>query len=164
MATTNCIHFVDRSLFLFIVQLRTYLKRVHLPLGTPMPSSMEAHTGKPFTIEAYLAQLLKQSYLERQAVSAPGAQGGQKRPRSSAIGADDSDGNYEWRWGTRSIAEIGEEGICSFVIDFMESVERDRRADEDEELTNGDDREGAKRKEKLTIAIGRAAGGLTTYR
>lgn len=77
-------------------------------------------------------------------------------------GGEDGDASFEWKWGTRAIAEIGEEGVGAFVVDFMDSIERERE-DRREEYSRGNSRKERerieKRKEKLFAAIGRAAGG-----
>jgi melanoma-associated antigen len=148
------------------VQLRTYLKRLRLPPGSAIPSNATSQTVKPLTIDAYLAQLVKQSYLDKQKTSLASTQGGQKRARGGGAvgGGDDGDASFEWKWGTRAIAEIGEEGVGGFVVDFMDGIERERenrRAEEDgvRESTKKEKESTGKRKEKLLIAIGRAAGG-----
>ncbi|KAF8581159.1 hypothetical protein K439DRAFT_1392966 [Ramaria rubella] len=144
------------------MQLRTYLKRLRLPMGSAMPTNSVSQTTKPLTIDAYLAILVKQLYLDKQKTSLASTQGGQKRGRGAA---DDGDASYEWKWGTRAIAEIGEKGIGGFVVDFMEGIERERenRKAEDEEGVQGHGKrereQMEKRKEKLFTAIGRAAGG-----
>lgn len=136
-------------------------------MGSAIPSSSSPNTLKPLTIDAYLTQLLKQSYLDKQKTSLASAQGGgQKRARGGAAagGGEDGDTSFEWKWGTRAIAEIGEEGVGAFVADFMESIERERESRRaDEEGAGGSGRQQRekleKRKEKLVTAIGRAAGG-----
>ena len=41
---------------------------------------------------------------------------------------------YEWRWGARSHAEVGEDAIARFVADFMaERILRTARDDDDDE-------------------------------
>ena len=121
---------------------------------------------KPLTIDAYLAQLLKQSYLDKQKTLLASTQGGggQKRARGGVVGGDDGDASFEWKWGTRAIAEIGEEGVGAFVIGFMEGIERERegrRADEEGVGGSGKKEKERleKRRERLVTAIGRAAGG-----
>jgi melanoma-associated antigen len=148
------------------VQLRTYLKRLRLPMGSAVPSNASSQLMKPLTIDAHLAQLVKQNYLDKQKTSLASTQGAQKRGRGGGVlgGADEGDASFEWKWGTRAIAEIGEEGVGSFVVDFMDGIERergDRRAEEDGARgSSRQEREmGEKRKDKILTAIGRAAGG-----
>ncbi|GJJ14141.1 hypothetical protein Clacol_008400 [Clathrus columnatus] len=145
------------------MQLRTYLKRLRLPLGAQPPTTLSDPAGNKITIEMYLTQLVKQSYLERQKVNAA-PQGGQKRTRTGInICGEDGESNFEWKWGSRAIAEVGEEGIGDFVIDFMENIEELRKPSEDaDSAAENDDREieqVGKRRDKLLKAIGRAAGG-----
>ena len=147
------------------VQLRTYLKRLRLPMGSAMPSNVTSQALKPLTIDMYLAQLVKQSYLDKQKTSLASTQGGQKRARGGGVvaGGEDGDASFEWKWGSRAIAEIGEEGVGAFVVDFMHGIERERETKREEDGARGNsrkEREGMeKRKEKLSTAIGRAAGG-----
>lgn len=126
---------------------------------------------KPLTIDAYLTQLVKQSYLDKQKTSLASTHGGQKRARGGGIvsGADDGDTSFEWKWGTRAIAEIGEEGIGTFVVDFMDGIERERANNGEEDGTRGNSRQERERREKrqdkVLTAIGRAAGGgLVSYK
>ncbi|KAF8515430.1 hypothetical protein JB92DRAFT_65814 [Gautieria morchelliformis] len=111
-----------------LVQLRTYLKRLRLPPGSAIPSNATSQTVKPLTIDAYLAQLVTQSYLDKQKTSLASAQGGQKRARGDGAvgGGDDGDASFEWKWGTRAIAKVREEGVGGFVVDFMDGIERER--------------------------------------
>ncbi|KIJ53414.1 hypothetical protein M422DRAFT_202312 [Sphaerobolus stellatus SS14] len=153
------------------MQLRTYLKRLRLPIGCTMPSNT-SQTTKSFTIETYLSQLTKQGYLDRQKIN-NGTQGPQKRGRTSAATlGEDSDANYEWKWGTRALAEIGEAGIRDFTVAFMDGIDKNRRGEEGEEEPDEEETEkqaadrlkreqekSEKQREKLVTAIGRAAGG-----
>lgn len=133
------------------------MKRLHLPLGAQPPTVFLGTAGSKITIDAYLAQLVKQSYLEKQKANA----GPQKRARGGgAVVGEDGESNYEWKWGSRAIAEIGEEGIGEFIVDFMETIEKLRRSSEDADSTaehNNKETEG--RRDKMLKAVGRAAGG-----
>lgn len=160
--------FITSFLTSTLVQLRTYLKRLRLPMGSAFPSKETSQMLKPLTIDAYLTQLVKQNYLDKQKSSLASTQGAQKRVRSGGTvgGTDEGDASFEWKWGTRAIAEIGEEGVGKFVVDFMDDIERERanrRAEE--EGARGNSRQERERwKDKLFIAIGRAAGGgLVSY-
>lgn len=153
-----------------LVQLRTYLKRLQLPLEAHPPTTVSGPAGYKTTIDAYLAQLIKQSYLEKQKANATGSQGGQKRMRGgAAVGGDNNEYNLEWKWGSRAIAEIGEEGIGGFIVDFMHHIETMRRSSEDgDEAVDGGSavhmEQAEKTRDKLLKAVGRAAGGgLESY-
>ncbi|KAF8509864.1 hypothetical protein BU17DRAFT_55814, partial [Hysterangium stoloniferum] len=142
------------------MQLGTYLKRLRLPFGSTIPTNSQLLATKPLTIDALLAQFVRQSYLDKQKTSLATGHGTQKRGRG---GGEEGNASFEWKWGTRAIAEISEESIGAFVVDFMDDIEQEResrRADEDGRGHNkGGSTKVAKRKEKLSTAIGRAAGG-----
>ena len=150
------------------MQLKTYLKRLRIPIGTVLSS----HGGKPFTIEAYLAQLVKQSYLDKQKINQGSNTGPQKRGRASAAAiGEDTDASYEWKWGNRAIAEIGEQGIASFVVEFMDGIDLERQGgggeeDPDQPASRDERDKKAKRKEQLANSIARAVGngGIEPYK
>lgn len=143
------------------VQLRSYLKRLHLPLGAQPQTTFLGTAGSKITIDAYLAQLVKQSYLEKQKANA----GPQKRARGgNTVVGEDGESNNEWKWGSRAIAEIGEEGIGEFIVDFMETIEKLRRSSEDADSAEHSNKEMDGRRDKMLKAVGRAAGGgLQSY-
>jgi hypothetical protein len=132
-------------------------------MGAAIPSNFQSVASKPFTIDALLAQFVKQSYLDKQKTSIATGHNAQKRSREGAALNEEDSAGFEWKWGTRAIAEISEEGIGAFMVDFMDDVEQERqnrRADEDGRgQSNGGGAKMAKRKEKLIKALGRAAGG-----
>lgn len=85
-----------------------------------------------------------------------------KRGRASGVN-DDEGVTFEWRWGARSHAEVGEQAIAQFVAEFM--AERMLR-NEDEDEEDDDARRAAanqKKGERLVTSvlkdITRAAGG-----
>jgi hypothetical protein len=130
------------------------------------------------TVEAYLNQLIRQGYVDRQrAGETKGA--GAKRGRAPAAtqrdGGEDS-GTWEWRWGNRAESEVGEMDIAKFAAAFMVERSADDEMDEDEDEEGGESRNGkgkgkgkAKAKQKegrvekkvaaLMKAVERAAGG-----
>jgi len=115
------------------------------------------------SIDALLAQFVRQSYLDKQKTSLATVQGAQKRARGGGALGEEGNASFEWKWGTRAIAEISEESIGAFVVDFMDDIEQERESRRADEDGRGHNKDGslkvAKRKEKLTTAIGRAAGG-----
>jgi melanoma-associated antigen len=139
-------------------ELRSYLRNLHLPstaTGTPV-NFTTASPIHSLSTDAFLTQLIKQNYLERRATGDTGRAGGGKRGRATQTQRrDDDDGAremYEWRWGTRSMCEVGEEAIARFVAEFMvEGVEADDEA-----------QSAQKRKDqykKMYSGIEKAAGG-----
>lgn len=68
---------------------------------------------------------------------------------------------YEWRWGARAHAEVGEQAIAAFVAEFM--AERMVRGNEDDD--DDDDRRRPSKQDAERIAmnimkdITRCAGG-----
>ncbi|KAF8337373.1 MAGE family-domain-containing protein [Cantharellus anzutake] len=129
-------------------QLRAQLKQLKLHPGVPIPASAGA-THKGNSIDVLLASFTKSGYLDRQrnplaGGSAPGATQGRGRKRAN----DDDDGrvdDYEWKWGSRAFAEIGEVGVAEFIRDFM-GERFSQRAIEGEEGSPRE--EGAKSKEQ----------------
>jgi hypothetical protein len=93
-------------------------------------SSVEIGTDsvpKRVSLEQYLNLLIKQGYLDRVKVgNISGQKTGSKRPRGSLVQPEGQEGSVdlEWRWGERAHAEISEEGISDFIVEFM--VERSR--------------------------------------
>lgn len=92
---------------------------------------------------------------------------GRRRRRASgggrANGADDENTVWEWRWGSRAEAEVGEKRIAEFIsILFTDpsSVPNGAPADEEEdEETQGIDRHRlAQRRKMLLTNIASVAG------
>ena len=105
--------------------LRAILKRLQLPASTPIPLSSQA-TAQSVTIDAYLAQLMRQGYIEKHRVGTAvghgeqsgtvvteakvlvcaggkvderrGKIGWRKRERTSKMGGE---GTYPGRWDRR---------------------------------------------------------------
>ena len=102
-----------------------------LRLRPPTQLALPAHSPhRTLTLDAYLLQLQRQGYLDRSRIGGAGSGGAngtlQKRGRGRTGGAtqgsgggEDNDVAWEWRWGPRAIAEIGEEAIAHFVAEFM---------------------------------------------
>ena len=132
-----------------------------------IPQSSQS-THQNLTTDAYLNQLVRQSYLDCRKLGdgKPGAAGGAKKrgrgPGASQMprnGAEDEENQYEWRWGSRAFAEVGEVAIAQFVAEFM--VLRGRvgegEGDDDE---NGKDNPSVKKGiEKMMNGIEKAAAG-----
>ncbi|GJE95223.1 MAGE domain-containing protein [Phanerochaete sordida] len=147
-------------------ELKTYLRRLRLTPNTTVPyTSRVPLAGMGLTLEQFLQACIRQGYLDLQRIGdAKGAQ--KKRGRApaatQAANAADEGVVYEWRWGPRAQAEVGEEDIARFVADFM--VERARReaagGDEDEDDEDIEDTpEVRKMRERTLGGIERAAGG-----
>jgi len=108
------------------MDLRMLLRR--LRLRPPTQLALPAHSPhRTLTLDAYLVQLQRQGYLDRSRIGSGGANGAaQKRGRGRTGGAtqgsgggEDTDVAWEWRWGPRAMAEIGEAAIAHFVAEFM---------------------------------------------
>ena len=104
------------------MDLRKHLKTLRSsPTDTILfpPSS----THRSMTIDTYLTSFVKQGYLDKAKVDngLPRAATQRKRGRNSR---DDDDENaaFEWRWGSRADAEIGEVAVGQFIAQF--TVER----------------------------------------
>ena len=106
-----------------------------LRLRPPTQIALPAHTPhRTLAFDAYLAQLQRHGYLDRARIGASGA--AQKRRRAGAGtaqkrrragagtaqqagGGEENDVVWEWRWGPRAAAEIGEMAVARFVAEFM---------------------------------------------
>ena len=107
------------------MDLRTLLRRLRLRPPTQM--ALPVHTPhRTLTFDAYLAQLQRQGYLDRTRIGGGAGGTSQKRSRGGRGGGatqhgggDDSDVAWEWRWGPRAAAEIGETAVARFVAEFM---------------------------------------------
>ncbi|KAF6747551.1 MAGE family-domain-containing protein [Ephemerocybe angulata] len=135
-------------------ELRAYLRQLHLPANRSPVHFSTASTTRSLTIDNYLFQLQKQHYLERRAVGETGKGAGNKRVRATQATRDDENSNqmYEWRWGIRAMAEVGERKIAEFVGEFM--------VDGDPAARNRDARE--KKAEAMVAGIEKAAGSKLT--
>lgn len=152
-----------------IVDLRANLKRLRTMPNSTIPSNAQS-THRATSIDVFLQQLVRQGYLDRVRIGESKAATGKRRGRVSATqGAGNGEDNaqaFEWHWGNRAHAEVGEQAVADFVGEFM--VERLRLAeDEDEDEEGGRRRKGKqkqkegmeKRLETMVKAIERAAGG-----
>ncbi|KAI0357198.1 MAGE-domain-containing protein [Trametes cingulata] len=149
--------------------LRAILKRLQLPANAPVPLSSQS-TNQNLTIDAYLAQLARQGYLEKLRIGGPagraGGSGAPKRARASASQAAGDDSvlaAHEWRWGPRAMAEVGERGVAQFVAEFM-AVRPGEDAD-DEDAVAAPEEEGVQKRVQIIFkGIERAAGSLADVR
>ncbi|KAH9850455.1 MAGE family-domain-containing protein [Lenzites betulinus] len=144
--------------------LHNILKRLQLPANGPVPLSSQS-SNQSLTIDAHLAQLTRQGYLEKHRVGNTRAGGGTKRGRASQpanANAANDDGTlaaYEWRWGPRAMAEVGERAVAQFVAEFM-AVRAGGEDDADEDAVGAPDDEGTrKRVQSIFKGIERAASG-----
>ncbi|KIJ67308.1 hypothetical protein HYDPIDRAFT_25776 [Hydnomerulius pinastri MD-312] len=151
------------------LDLRANLKRLRIPSSGTVPMNAQS-THRAMPIDTFLAQVMRQGYLDRIRHGDNKAAGGKRSraPAATQVNADDNQA-YEWRWGNRAFSEIGEQDIASFVAEFM--VERSRQDDieEDDEEDGapargrgrGGGREDGAEKKLATMLKGieRAAGG-----
>ncbi|KAJ7583842.1 MAGE family-domain-containing protein [Mycena floridula] len=137
-------------------ELRTHLKRLRLsPTAKVAFTPLSPH--REITMDAYLTNLVKQGYLDRQQIGeTKKPKGGAKRVRAEA---DDESGiQYEWRWGNRAEGEISEKALAEFVAELMVGNAREEDDEEVARRPRGQQRGGA-RKEKMLGGIAKAAGG-----
>lgn len=114
------------------------------------------------TLEQFLTAAIRQGYLDRQRVGE--AKGAQKKrgrgPTATQGGNNDDSIVFEWRWGPRAMAEVGEQDIARFVTEFMvERTRGDADVEDDDEDNVQEDPETKKMKEGVMRGIERAAGG-----
>lgn len=136
------------------------------------PLKTSAHGAhKKWQLDTYLAELVAKGYLLRSKVDLGGnppksTQG--KRGRQSKA-TDEEDAVYEWKWGPRAHAEVGEEAVAQFIGEFMvERALKDKEVEEEAEAENGRGRKNKtqnieedkeKMLETMMKGITRAAGG-----
>ena len=161
MVSRNVLSFVGSSKRIILVDLRRYLKTLHLPSNPnvhPIHHTTSA-TTRALNLDSYLSNLLRQGYLDRQEVGgdASGKKGrkggGVKRLRTQAEDMDEGR-TYEWRWGPRAFCEVGEELIANFVAEFMVGSH-----DEDEAMSHERHQELVA---KMYSGLEKAAGGKLT--
>ncbi|KAM5540612.1 hypothetical protein V8D89_005643 [Ganoderma adspersum] len=140
--------------------LRAILKRLQLPAGTSIPLSSQA-TTQSVTIDTYLAQLMRQGYIEKHRVGTAAGKGGNKRARATQApaGTDDHLQAFEWRWGPRALTEVGERGIAQFVAEFMAGQPGQEEDGEEDAVGASQDEGTQKRVQIIFKGIERAAAG-----
>lgn len=119
------------------------------------------------TLEGFLNAMVKQSYLEKKAsdvgvdfmdaaVNQAQTQG-RRRGRQSGGGgrADDETTVYEWRWGSRAEAEVGERNIAEFIshlfLDPSSTQDGAVETAEDDQETQAIDRDRLAKRQKLLL-------------
>ncbi|SJX63228.1 uncharacterized protein SRS1_14052 [Sporisorium reilianum f. sp. reilianum] len=128
------------------------------------------------TLEGFLNAMVKQQYLEKQrsdvgldfmdaAVNQAQTQGRRRGRTSGGAGgrADDETTVWEWRWGSRAEAEVGEKRIAELIsvlfADPSSTQDGAQAAEEDDEETQAIDRERlVKRRKMLLTNIASVAG------
>ncbi|KZW03177.1 MAGE-domain-containing protein [Exidia glandulosa HHB12029] len=159
------------------VQLRNLLKKLRITQNAHIPFPPSA-TAQSMTLDNWLNAMVRQGYLDRQVsqVGVPATQGKRGRVRTRPTQNQDEDSNeiVELRWGERAHAEMREEAVAQWVVDFMFDPALDVNAagdDSDDDEGGGGGAAGARKrkeqKEKRAKAvegmmkdIRRAAGGL----
>lgn len=166
------LHPHDFTLTKCTVDLKKHLKTLRLPLTASIdfpPSS----THKSMTIEVYLSTFIRQGYLDKVKINNGLAPRATQKKRGRGNDGDDDGVGYEWRWGSRADAEVGEKAIGQFIAEF--TVDQMLKTREMQEMPDSDDdgaqrrkRKGSRRPkeeeldkmlENVTTDIVRAAGG-----
>ena len=113
------------------------------------------------TIDTYLAQLMRQGYIEKHRVGTAAGKGGNKRARATQApaGTDDHLQAFEWRWGPRALTEGGERGIAQFVSEFMAGQPGQEEDGEEDAVGASEDEGTQKRVQIIFKGIERAAAG-----
>jgi len=160
------------------VDLRILLRRLRLRPQTQL--AVPVHSPhRSLNLDTYLFQLQRQGYLDRTRIGAGSGGTAQKRGRGRPVtqqgtaGGEDAGVMWEWRWGPRAMAEIGETAVARFVAEFM--AERagpagrapgDGGADGDASDEEGGGRRGRAHREEaqkrlaaLLKGVERSAGG-----
>lgn len=101
-----------------------------------IPQPARSAHDKPLTFDSLLTALTKSGYLDKQRSSIGGDGAPAAKGRKRAAAGDDGDGNpqdnWEWKWGTRAIAEINEMGVALMVQEFMGDRFHDRETEQAE--------------------------------
>ncbi|KAI0808911.1 hypothetical protein BC629DRAFT_1590026 [Irpex lacteus] len=141
--------------------LRRLLKRLRIPLTASLP--LTARSPTQLTIDAFLAQSTRQGYLERHRIG-EAKPATKKRGRGAPGGTnnDEEGETWEWRWGPRAMAEVGEKDLAGFVAEFMVGralVGGDGDGDEEEEEQEVSEEKRRKDLEGMLRGVERASGG-----
>ncbi|TDL23424.1 MAGE-domain-containing protein [Rickenella mellea] len=128
--------------------MKKHLKSLRLPPSAQVNFTAKT-THKTMAIDAYLALLVRQGYLDKVRVANLGAskptQG--KRGRGRNPTADDDSNNIEWKWGSRAQSEVGEVAIADFVAEFLvERMLHAQNVDEESSDDDDDDQRGNRRR------------------
>ncbi|KAG9316784.1 MAGE-domain-containing protein [Chiua virens] len=114
-----------------LVDLRANLKRLRIPQGSNIPSNAQS-MHRTMAIDSFLQHLVRQGYLDRVRLGDTKSTGKRRgRLSSTQVNTDENPQAYEWRWGNRAHAEVGEQAVATFVGEFM--VEQTTMADVEEE-------------------------------
>ncbi|KIY65575.1 hypothetical protein CYLTODRAFT_400228 [Cylindrobasidium torrendii FP15055 ss-10] len=97
-------------------ELRSYLKKLKLQ-DVHMPASSTTPT---VPLDTYLQHMMRQGYIERVLIGDAKKGKGKKVGNNKRIrGDEDGAQQYEWKWGPRAQAEVGEKMIGTFIAKFM---------------------------------------------
>lgn len=139
--------------------LKTFLRRLRLLPTTPIPTNSRVQ-HPAHTLENFLAISVRQGYLDLQRLGdAKGAPRKRGRAPAATQGNADEGIVYEWRWGPRAQAEVGEQDVARFVADFMVERARHEASGEDADEDVEDTPEVKKMRERTYGGIEKAAGG-----
>lgn len=126
-------------------------------------------THQSLTTDAYLNQLDRQGYLDRERIGEAKGVAGKKRGRGAGSSktqqTDDNQANiWEWKWGPRAMSEVGEVGIAQFVAEFMVQRRTEALQEDDENEGEGKLDDSSPKIQKLVEAMMKgvekaAAGG-----
>ena len=144
--------------------MRRLLRRLRLPLNADVP--LNNLTPDQVTVDAFLTQCIRQGYLDRQRVGDAKAGANKKRGRGPAStqrggdgGIDDEGIVWEWKWGPRAMAEVGEANIAKFIAEFMVDNSHMGGDDEDGEAQQLSATARNKALEIMMKGVERASGG-----
>jgi len=111
-------------------ELRAILKQLHLQ-PTEFVYFDEKSTHQSLTVNAYLAQLAKQGYIDYSKVGDAKSVGKRSRVPNASQARGEEVSNGEWKWGPRAHGEVGEQGVARFVAEFMAERAGDPEAGEE---------------------------------
>ncbi|KAG9010638.1 hypothetical protein FRB90_007760 [Tulasnella sp. 427] len=132
-------------------QLKRQLKSFHLYFNSKLPSPTYSSQDEK-TLFEHFSDMIKQNYLDRVRVQVPGGttvQGGARR-KSRKAADEDEEGLFEWRWGSRAHAEIGEQNVAEFICEFMQRTWLDEQKQLLGEEDEGDEQPTTSRKGRNT--------------
>ena len=111
-------------------ELRAILKQLHLQ-PTESVYFDDKSTHQSLNINAYLAQLARQGYLDYSRIGDVKSGGKRSRVPNAGQARGEEGTNGEWRWGPRAHGEVGEQGVARFVAEFMAERTADPEAGEE---------------------------------
>lgn len=128
-----------------IVDLKKHLKTLRIPLSATIVSAPSS-THSSMTIETYLSTLIRQGYLDKVRIDIGAGPRATQRKRGRGNDGDEEGVGYEWRWGSRADAEVGEKAMGQFIAEF--TVEQTLKSRDVQAIPESDDEGNSQRNQR----------------